>query len=163
TKVPYQPNGKKAANDKPATWSSYKDVIAVADKFDGIGFCLLGTDVAAFDIDKCRSSALHPWASDLVAKCGSYTEITPSGTGLRVIGYGTGPEVHRKQPVLDGVSLETYRKATRYITITGNQLPNTPQQLVNIDAHIDAVVAELDGTKKQQKKKKPSPAGDKTE
>jgi hypothetical protein len=160
TKVPKQPDGSNASNDNPATWSNYKDVIAVADKFDGIGFCLLGTDFAAFDIDKCRSSDVHPWASELVAKCGSYTEVTPSGTGLRIIGYGTGPEVHRKQPVIDGVSLETYRKATRYITITGNQLPNTQQQLANIDAHIDAVVAELDEPKKKKKKRK---AGSKRE
>ena len=160
TKVPKQPNGSNASNDNPATWSSYKDVIAVADKFDGIGFCLLGTDIAAFDIDKCRTSDLHPWASDLVTKCSSYAEVTPSGTGLRIIGYGTGSEVHRKQPVADGVSLETYRKTKRYITITGNQLPNTPQQLVNIDAHIDATVAELDANKKNKKSKS---KGDKTE
>ena len=162
TKVPKQPNGSNASNDDPATWSSYKDVIAVADKFDGIGFCLLGTDIAAFDIDDCRSSDLHSWATDFVAKVGSYTEVTVSGTGLRIIGYGTGPEVHRKQPVIDGVSLETYRKAKRYIVITGKPLNDSPQPLVNIDAHIDAIVAELDGNKKQ-KKKKSSAAGDKRE
>src|SRR5262245_22099142 len=138
TKVPYQPSGKRAKNNDPATWSSYDDVIAHVAKFDGIGFCLLNSGLAAFDIDDCRTSAIHPWANDFVAKVGNYTEVTVSGTGLRIIGYGTGPEVHRKQPVIDGVSLETYRKATRYIVITGKPLNDSPQPLVNIDAHIDA-------------------------
>src|SRR5262249_1374879 len=152
TKVPYQPNGKRAKNNDPTTWSSYDDVIAHVAKFDGIGFCLLNSGLAAFDIDHCRASAIHPWANDLVAKVGSYTEITPSGTGLRIIGYGIGPEVHCKRPVTDGVSLEAYRQAKRYITITGNPLPDTPQQLVNIDKAIDDVVAELDANKKKKKK-----------
>jgi primase-polymerase (primpol)-like protein len=38
TKVPYQPHGLKAKTNDPKTWSSYKAVIAVVDKFDGIGF-----------------------------------------------------------------------------------------------------------------------------
>jgi hypothetical protein len=153
TKVPYQPSGKKAATDNPATWSSYDNVIVHADKFDGIGFCLLNSGFGAFDIDKCRSSAIHPWANDLVARVGSYTEISPSGTGLRIIGYSTTQKKGRKQPVVDGVSLETYAQGKRYITITGNPLPDAPQQLVNIEKIIDEVVAELDANKKQQKKK----------
>jgi putative DNA primase/helicase len=152
TKVPYQPNNKKAASDNPATWFSYGDVIIHVDKFDGIGFCLLNSGFGAFDIDKCRSSAIHPWANDLVTRVGSYTEISPSGTGLRIIGYSTIQKKGRKQPVVDGVSLETYAQGKRYITITGNPLPDAPQQLVNIEKVIDEVVAELDANKKQKKK-----------
>src|SRR5262249_43512689 len=159
TKIPYQSNGRKAANNRPPTWSSYGDVIAVADNFTGIGFCLLNSGLGAFDIDNCRDPAtgvIDPWATNLVNRAGSYTEITPSGTGLRIIGHGTGPEVHRKQRATDAVSVETYRQATRYITITGNPLPGAPAQLCNIDAVIDAVVAELDANKKKGSKKKPS-------
>jgi putative DNA primase/helicase len=161
TKVPYQANGRKASSDNPKTWSTYAAVIVVVDKFDGIGFCLLDSGLAAFDIDDCRDRAtriIDPWAMDLVNKCGSYTEITVSGTGLRIIGYGVGPKVDRKQPVANGVTVEPYRQATRYIVVTNNPLPNTPQQLVNIDAHIDAVVAELDGKKQKKKQFKPTAA-----
>jgi hypothetical protein len=153
-KPPYQPDGAFAQNNNSKTWSSYETVLVAVDKFEGIGFCLLGSEFAAFDIDDCRDPAtgnIHPWATDLVNKVGSYTEITVSGTGLRIIGYGAGSEVHNKRPVKDGVSLEIYRQATRYIVITGNPLPGYDRPLVNIDAHIDAVVAELDG-KKQKKK-----------
>jgi hypothetical protein len=151
-KPPFQPSGKHAQNNNAATWSTYETVINAVTKFDGIGFCLTTGEIVAFDIDKCRNvetGALDDWAQSLVERVDSYTEITVSGTGLRIIGYGTGTKLHRKQSVANGVSLETYRKAERYITITGNPLPGFDKPLVNIDTHIDAVVAELDALKAQ--------------
>ena len=148
TKVPYQPNGKTAENNNPKTWNSYDDAIKVIGngKFDGIGFCILGSDIEAFDIDNCRepdNGSIDPWAMALVEKANSYTEITVSGTGLRIIGRGNGPRVQRKLPVNNKVSCEIYRKCERYIVMTGNPLPNTPQQLANLDTIIDATHAEL--------------------
>jgi putative DNA primase/helicase len=154
TKPPYQPNGKHAQNNNPETWSNYTAVCAVATKYSGIGFSLTNTDVAAFDIDGCRdpkTGTIAAWATALVERCNSYTEITPSGTGLRIIGLATGEAVvHRKLPVSEGITVEPYRRATRYITITGNPLPEFDIALSNIDAHIDAVVAELDSKKKKK-------------
>ena len=50
--------------------------------------------------------------------------MTPSGTGLRVIGYGVGAKLHRKQKIPgSSVEVESYRGAERYITVTGNPLP----------------------------------------
>src|SRR5262245_3881245 len=83
------------------------------------------------------TGAIDRWASNLVAKVGSYTEITVSGTGLRIIGHGVGPKLHRKLPVNNRVTLEAYRRAERYIVITGNPLPNS-NGIINIDVHIDA-------------------------
>jgi hypothetical protein len=59
--------------------------------------------------------------------------MTVSGTGLRVIGYGTGPKVHRKQK-LPGcpVEIESYRNAERYIVITGNSVPETWPHIADI-------------------------------
>ena len=108
--------------------------------YDGIGFALLNSGIAAFDIDDCRdpdTGVVHPWAQALVDAAGSYAEITPSGTGLRILGYGQAAEVHRKLPARDGVTCELYRQATRYITVSGNVYRDAP--LVNIDEHIDRV------------------------
>jgi len=116
-------------------------------KADGIGFCLLGSPFGAFDIDDCRdveTGAVSPWAMELVQRSKSYAEITPSGTGLRIIGIAEGARVHRKQRVND-FSLESYRNATRYITITGKHLPGAATETANIDALMDEVVAELNG------------------
>jgi len=156
TKVPYQPNGSKARNNDAKTWNDYDTVMRAVSNFDGIGFCL-GDDIAAFDIDHCRdpnTGAIDPWASDLVEKVASYTEITVSGTGLRIIGHGVGPRLHRKQPVNNGVTLEAYRRAERYIVITGNPLAGS-NSMINIDAHLDAAVAELDAKKAQAEQSKP--------
>jgi putative DNA primase/helicase len=150
TKVPYQARDpwSKAETDNPATWATYEEAVDAAAKTraNGVGFVLTNTDIEAFDIDKCRNAqtgVIHPWARDLIARAGSYTEITPSNTGVRIIGRGNGSKLHRKLPVVDGVSCELYRGAERYITMTGNQIGDN--SLVNIDAVMDATLAELDG------------------
>ncbi len=103
TKVPYRPQapGQKARNNDSTTWSSYEKALSgfQSGQCDGIGFNLSGTNIAAFDIDKCRDPAsgkIAPEAIAIVDSSASYTEITVSGTGLRVIGYGYGEKVHRK-------------------------------------------------------------------
>ncbi|MEJ0076851.1 MAG: VapE domain-containing protein [Alphaproteobacteria bacterium] len=139
-----------AKSTDPSTWSDYdtaRDALE-ASRADGIGFCLLGTDFAAFDLDDCRdrsTGAIAPWAQALVDRVRSYSEVTVSGTGLRIIGRASGPKVHRKQSVEEGGTLETYRRAERYIVMTGRMLPNTPKELAEIDRHIDEIVLELDG------------------
>ena len=151
TKPPYQPNGQKAKSDDPATWSTYDEVIAVVDQYDGIGFML--PEHATPDLDGCRTlntGASQPWASQLIDKSKSYVEISPSGKGFKVIGLAAGDNVQKKWPIGDGTSLEAYRRTHRYTTITGNQLPGTPQHLANIDAVVDEVYAEHEGRRSQR-------------
>ena len=137
TKKPYQTNGRLAKSDDPQTWCDFDTAVRAAPNYSGIGFALLNSGIAAFDIDDCRdrnSGVVHPWAVALVEAAGSYAEITPSGTGLRILGFGQGAEVHRKLSVQDGVSCELYRQATRYITVSRNVYRDAP--LVNISEHI---------------------------
>ena len=156
TKVPYQPNGKKAKNNDPKTWNSYDVVLKAVSDFDGIGFCLFNSDIAAFDIDHCRdpkTGVIDSWAASLVERVASYTEITVSGTGLRIIGKGNRPRLQRKFPVTNGVSVEVYRNTERYIVITGNPL-NGANGIVNIDEHLDATVAEFEAKKTSSEQEK---------
>jgi len=146
TKVPYQAHHpeRKASTKDPQTWAPYAVAAKVRD-VDGIGFVLTDTEFAAFDIDDCRNAAtgeIHPWAQKLVERANSYTEITTSGTGLRIIGLAKNAVHHRKQPAIDGVTCEAYSHATRYIAMTGDQLNGAG--LVNLDTVMDEVVAELD-------------------
>jgi putative DNA primase/helicase len=165
TKVPYQAHHpeRKASTKAPETWAPYAVAAKVRD-VDGIGFVLTDTEFAAFDIDDCRNAStgeIHPWATNLVERAGSYTEITTSGTGLRIIGLAKTAVHHRKQPVIDGVTCEAYSHATRYIAMTGNQLNGAG--LENIDTVMDEVVAELDELKKKKPKPKPTPGEGKTD
>jgi hypothetical protein len=155
TKPPLQPaNPQSHAKTTDArTWGTYEQALAAftAGKCDGIGFNLSGTDIAAFDLDNCRDKVtgeIAPEAMAIVNRAASYTEITPSGTGLRVIGISSGGELHRKQKVPgSAVEVETYRNTARYITITGLPLPKTQPRMADIGGVIDAVVAELDRVK----------------
>ena len=148
-KVPYRARSPniKAKTDDPSSWAPYADAVAANGAADGLGFVLTETDIGAFDIDDCRdpdTGVLKPWAHQKIEAVASYAEITPSGTGVRIIGYSNGPPIHRKLKA-PGVTCELYRRATRYITVTGNQVGAWP--LVNIDEHIDATLAELDGAR----------------
>jgi hypothetical protein len=158
TKVPYSARDpfRKAASDNPETWATAAEALQTfrqhRERFDGIGLCCMGSDIVAFDLDECYNPAdrlLQPWVHKLVfERARSYTEITPSGVSIRIIGRGTGAHVHRihKGQKVDIAIKEcaTYRKATRYISITGNAFPGAPLELANLDAVVDEVVAELD-------------------
>ena len=150
TKVPYQARHpeQKASTADLKTWASNAEAYAAAKahQFVGSGFVLTNTPISAFDIDDCRNpktEEIHPWALDLIRKSNSYAEITPSRTGVRIIGLSTQNAftIHRKFPVKDGVSCEIYRHATRYITMSGLTLEDRP--LRKLDEVIDAVYAEL--------------------
>ena len=52
---------------------------------------LTDTPSAAFDLDDCTvDDDLAPWAKKLIEEAGSYTEITPSSDGIRIIGTARG-------------------------------------------------------------------------
>ena len=127
-----------------------------AGQADGIGFCLFGSGVAAFDLDDCINDKgeLEPAAKDLIERARSYVEITPSGRGLRILVLGAGAKVHRKQsvPGANGMSIETYRGCERFIAVTGNALPESAHELAAGDELIDQVVAELDAAKETKAK-----------
>src|SRR5262245_4929163 len=146
TKPPIQP-GKGfpayAKNNDPATWGTFTQAVqrVTQGKADGIGFCLLGSDVAAVDLDHCRDRTnVTAWALDLAGKApeNTYCEVTVSGEGLRLIGLGTGSELHRKFPATDGINgkgaFELYRNAARYITISGKVTAGATGPLPNIDS-----------------------------
>jgi hypothetical protein len=153
TKLLYQPDRpeRKASSTDQRTWSDADTAIEVADSdgFDGIGFCLHDGEVGAFDLDHCRdpdTGAIHPWVKALVERAGSYTEITPSKTGLRIIGVYCGElkrGIKRPVPGANGVSVEVYPASARYITVTGDRLDDTPDELADITEVMDEVLAEL--------------------
>jgi hypothetical protein len=159
TKPPFRANepSRHASSTDPTTWSSFDVALHayVEGHCDGIGFALHGSGAVALDIDHCRDAStgeIHPWAQDLVRRCGSYAEVTPSGEGIRIIGLGHGLLVHRKfnVPEADGVSVEIYRNAERYITVTGIAIDDTIKQLADIDAQADALLSDLDGAKQEK-------------
>ena len=161
TKVPYQalnPN-KKAACDKFNTWSSYEETLDTVDQADGIAYCLQGDcKVSALDLDKCLNDGqLEEWVLEFIERAPTaYLEVTPSGTGIRIIGLSDGEKIHRSfKGVRHGFKsesegVEVYRKAERFITITGEEFGAvTCKELPSIDDLISAVIK--DGDKHQER------------
>jgi putative DNA primase/helicase len=136
--------GGFARNDDPTTWATYSEASAALAMggLDGIGLQLLDLlGFVALDLDNVRdkaTGALLPWAADLVARAHSYVEVTPSGEGLRILGRVAGgfPPTHRKQGHEGGGSFEIYANLVtgRYITVTGDRLPDAPDVLADLDA-----------------------------
>ncbi len=122
TKVPYQPNGRKASSTDRSTWSTYAEVAAVKDQFSGLGFMFDGSTLG-IDLDHVLDTGtLSPEIEAFVTACHSYTEISPSGTGLHIVFQLTEPleleaNKHKNE---DGTSYECYTKA-RFFTYTGNK------------------------------------------
>ena len=102
TKPPIQTNGRLAKNNDPSTWTTHAKAIAALNqgRGDGIGLMLAGcSGMIALDLDDCRNAEtgeLQPWAQELVDAAASYTEVTPSGEGLRIIGVGNIGSVQRR-------------------------------------------------------------------
>jgi Protein of unknown function (DUF3987) len=137
---------RKASSKNPKDWCDFEAAISSmrVHKFDGVSFTLAEADTthfAAFDLDDCRNpdnGALATWAQTLIEECNSYVEITPSGTGFRIIGYGRAdPPVLNKIKAPEGGSCEIYRSKPKFIAVTGDALDGWNRELVNIDAAID--------------------------
>lgn len=129
TKVPYSIRGTNASSTNKNTWASYESVVTEIDKagthYDGIGFVLTEADpFVGVDLDHCITDGeIDAWAQSIVDKLQSYTEITPSGEGLRIFITGSLPAEGRKRG-----NFEVYSHA-RYLTVTGQHLTGTPLQV----------------------------------
>jgi len=107
----------------PVTWSSYQSAVECVKKelAQGIGYQFDGKDIYGVDLDHVIDGAgtLTPQAREVVGKLNSYTEISPSGTGIHVFVLAPGADItrHRKKDYF----LEIYGEG-RYFTVTGNVL-----------------------------------------
>jgi primase-polymerase (primpol)-like protein len=154
SKVPFQPHdpGTPASSNDPNTWGSYEAAVEVESRAMGfgIGLVLTGTDVVGIDLDGCflQDGSLAAWAVsvlDLAAKCGAYVERSVSGNGMHVIGRGTGPKPTKEKFVTEHGGVEVFRKATRYLTFTGDEVGSSSDELVNVDDIVDEIVDRYGG------------------
>ena len=71
------------------------------------------------------SGEIDEWAWEIIREINSYTEISPSGTGIRIFCYGKLPPGRRKNG-----NVEMYDESSpKYLTITGHHVPGTPRTL----------------------------------
>jgi len=139
TKVPYCVSDprRRASSTDPATWSPFPDAVeayhALGDTVAGIGVVLAAdARVSCIDLDRVINAdgELDTRAATIVERCDSWTERSPSGTGLHVFVDGTLPAA------VKGNQIEVYSDA-RYIAVSGHRWPGTPDELRPQQAYLD--------------------------
>lgn len=163
TKPPFQSlhPSRHASTTERATWSKFSEAVAAAPNDGGIGFVLKGSGIGAIDIDDCvaDNGEFNEAAKELIEKSGSYTEITPSRRGIRIIGFTRGPMIKQEHISLgEGSHAEVYRDCNRFITVTGKAVQNF-STLENIDKLIDDLVKRKHGNAAPKKEVDKSPSG----
>ena len=117
-KPPLNPRTMRdAGTNDPHTWSDFATALAVYEdgKADGIGVVMrAGSGVVGIDLDDCIApdGTVEPNALRIVEMINSYTELSPSGTGLHVFALAELPVARRSGPV------ELYG-TSQYLTVTG--------------------------------------------
>lgn len=131
-KIPVNPHNlyNAKANDSQ-TWGSFLQASSCIGRqsnngavCDGIGF-ELHAPYCGIDIDHCVDAAtgeISLEALDIIGMMDSYTEYSPSGTGIHILYKNDGsihPDRHKKKPIDDVQHIEMYQ-TDRYFTVTGN-------------------------------------------
>lgn len=93
-KVPYTVQGFRASKTNPAHWCTFDEAVADTRK-TGIGFCFTPDDpFVGVDLDGCRNpetGEIEQWARNVITTIGSYAEVSPSRTGVKIIAIGASP------------------------------------------------------------------------
>lgn len=104
--------------------------------------------VTCIDVDDCRypdTGKIEEWAQEIMELVkeagGTYTELSPSGTGFHMWGRGRLPNDRGiKQTMNNGHDIELYNH-DHYITVTGKALDDIP--LNDIQPAIDTILSML--------------------
>jgi hypothetical protein len=170
TKLPYQvQRGRKAAADNPATWTTHLGAMTayVTGGYSGIGFVFAADDpYCGIDLDGCRdphTGTIAEWARTIIDRCASYSEVSPSGTGVKIFARGKLPSATgKKREVADAPKVCDKRPAIevydhgRYFAVTGHALPGSPSECRDCQPVIDAIFGQFFMPKKNKRSGQPS-------
>lgn len=120
-----------ASSDKPKTWRTYKTaksaLEARPDLYNGIGYVPLaeeGLFIADPDDTLLANGEVLPETQRLLDCIDTYVEISPSGAGLHVIGFGELPT--------DAIAGLEVWDSKKYVTITGNLFNGSSSEIQDI-------------------------------
>ena len=150
TKVPYQkPINKtdyKASTASPSTWGHFDELWTYYDTlggYSGVAFVISANDpYTGIDLDHCvdQEGNIEPWAQNIIDRLDSYTEISPSGTGIRIFVKGEKPGSRCRTGQFP--NFEIYNQL-RLLSLTGNHLPGTPTNIQKRQEELDELYTEI--------------------
>lgn len=132
-KVPISPRtGRKTDPTDLQHGGRLRDAIGIyrAQQLDGIGI-LLGNDLAGVDLDSVitpNSGVLDPWAEVILATINTYSEISPSGLGVKCFLFGRLAGEINRQRFGQHPHVELYDR-DRFFTVTGKVLAEYPKSV----------------------------------
>jgi hypothetical protein len=131
-KIPHNPKNSQKANN-PSLGVSLAEADAYCKKHEGFRIGLYiqeqeTPDVVVIDLDKCvtETGDVEPWAVEIVRGLNSYTEASPSGTGLHIFVRGVKPGTACRR------GIEIYSCA-RFVSLTGLHVAGTPDTINECD------------------------------
>ena len=133
--------GKGAKSNDPRTWCSLKDALSFLSKRKGLAGIVLALtaydNLIGIDIDHCidDKGEISSTALEIIKLADSYTEISPSGHGIRILLRGELPKGARKN-TLNGVEMYD---SNRFLTITGIHLPTAPNSINTRPAEVKEI------------------------
>jgi RecA-family ATPase len=154
TKPPIAADGRYADSSNPGTWMELGSAMEAAQKhqLDGIGFELDAErdGIVGIDLDGCRyadTGEIKDWATKIIRSLRSYAEVSPSGTGVKIFcraepvpKLSVNKRVLGKANGMKAPAVEIYTKG-RYFCLTGNILPDVPDEIVDATPELERLVA----------------------
>lgn len=144
-KIPHNPKTPNwgVSTHKVDQWGTFDQALAAykahPDVFAGLGYVMTGAHgIIGVDLDNCidKKGQLAPWAREVVDQLASYTEISPSGKGLRILVAGEMPNDWNNHDV----GIEVYGgNEARFLTITGSRLADSPATICPDNGAIKAL------------------------
>ena len=126
TKVPYDPvTGSFARSNDINTFSDYEKALSVVKDYSGIGFMVSG-GYSGIDIDHCvdEKGFYSTMALDIIRTMNSYTELSPSGTGVHIYFKTSKDFVYDKEKYYIkapcGAEVYISGSTNKFLTCTGN-------------------------------------------
>lgn len=127
-----------ASTSNSDTWATYAEAVAACTEHNlaGVGIVFNGDGLVGIDLDDCLEydAELKEWKRPAFIRyimnlCDSYTEVSPSKTGLHILGFGSIDRALKT--VIENFKVEVYATG-RYFTYTDDVVIKEVNELVNI-------------------------------
>src|SRR5271167_185063 len=145
SKQPLQQDGTPAKSNNSDTWSTHAECQNACDLHESWGLsCMITEPYVGVDLDDCiTDGVISPWARAIIDAAQTYTEISPSGTGLHLWHYRATGGLTPKNTKTK--SVEIYFNG-KFLTYTGDQVPGTPDKFSEYNPRIySAAIAGVPG------------------
>lgn len=126
TKIPFKVDGSLAKSNSITDFTDFETACKLSVGYSGIGLGIFN-GYSAVDIDNCIANGeLSPMAKEIVDTLKSYTEISPSGNGIRILFKTDNFEFDKTLYYIHnakiGLEIYVFGATNKYVTVTGNAI-----------------------------------------